>query len=270
MSYGLTQPLESLVLKVERAGKHVLDLETEYASFLSLKPYSFAIETDPNSGARIYRLTRVEDIPLEFSLLIGDAVHNLRSCLDHVAYALAKVSGKAFNERQIKFPLADSKAKFEEQLMEAANWMRRDALASLEALQSYCGGMREDFWRLNELSNRDKHRFLLPVLGIVAAHTALPSQREEIARFHRKSVSELNHVFVALPPSHLPLKPGDVVLSIPKSEITETGINFILQMTFSEPDIAKGTPVVETLDEVKNLIRAMIFDFDNQGLFQRP
>ena len=36
--YGLGEPLDSLVLKVERAKKHILELEAEYDSFRKDRP----------------------------------------------------------------------------------------------------------------------------------------------------------------------------------------------------------------------------------------
>src|SRR6266478_9555203 len=43
--YGLGKPLDNLLLKVERAKKHILDLEAEYDRFHQTKPYTFSDST---------------------------------------------------------------------------------------------------------------------------------------------------------------------------------------------------------------------------------
>src|SRR5579862_7098572 len=86
--------LDPLLLKIRRAQKHTADLRTVYDDFVKDKrPYAHAFETDRETGDRIYRLSKLIPVPLEFSLLIGDTVSNIRSCLDHAAYLLVQAAG---------------------------------------------------------------------------------------------------------------------------------------------------------------------------------
>jgi hypothetical protein len=69
-------------LKVERARSHIDALATEISRFSHSSPYLVVIE---DSGPK---LKRTSPIPGPVFTILGDAVHNLRSALDHLAYEL--------------------------------------------------------------------------------------------------------------------------------------------------------------------------------------
>lgn len=58
--YLLGEPLDSLVLKVERAKKHILQLEAEYASFRKDRPYRVDFKVDPGGWHTLHRLLAVD------------------------------------------------------------------------------------------------------------------------------------------------------------------------------------------------------------------
>lgn len=109
----------------------------------------------------------------DWSLLIGDVLHNLRASLDHAVYALAVARNRSdpppFAE-DLAFPIADTSTKFTDAL--ARHRLGDLALdpgirAAIEGLQPYS---RTDpahiplLTILRELENRDKHR-LVPIIG---------------------------------------------------------------------------------------------------------
>lgn len=101
-----------------------------------------------------------EEPPLEsVALTVGDAVHNLRSALDNLAWTLANLSGPPPNPKAIQFPVSEK----------AAGWRkaRRDletlpaaALDRMEAAQPFVFDCKEDsfLWHLHQLDIADKHR----------------------------------------------------------------------------------------------------------------
>ena len=93
----------------------------------------------------------------------------------------------------------------------------------------------------------------------------LPSQREWVAAFERKEPSEFRRSFMAR--RIFPLKVGDVLLTVPESEVEEN-MQFILNIAFAEPEIVKGNPVIETLHEMRKSIHHLIFEFERWGLFR--
>jgi hypothetical protein len=75
--YGLGEPLDSLVLKLERAKKHTLELEAGYENFRHDNAYRIDFRTDPKTRSRIYYLAQAKPIPRTFSPILGDALNKL-------------------------------------------------------------------------------------------------------------------------------------------------------------------------------------------------
>lgn len=69
-------------------------------------------------GTVAFRLHVVRPVPAELSTAIGDALHNLRSSLDSVAYELARRHvGDGMTERQqkaVQFPICVDREEFDE------------------------------------------------------------------------------------------------------------------------------------------------------------
>jgi hypothetical protein len=71
-------------------------------------------------------------IPAESSLIIGDCLHNARSCLDHVAWQLARNPG-----RYTYFPIHTSSEAFKDKAAAQMQTMKPTAMEKIEALQPY-------------------------------------------------------------------------------------------------------------------------------------
>jgi hypothetical protein len=106
---------------------------------------------------------KMEPIPERFMVLIGDAAHNLRSALDHIAFALAKpVSPK--KEKDIAFPLLTQRGGFRRRAKICLPGVPRKVRAEIQRLQPYHGRSWCDtkiLGKLQTINNWDKHRALL-------------------------------------------------------------------------------------------------------------
>ena len=80
--------LKQVTLKIKRAKEHVSDLEREMRSFLDTNPYKVGAKHDPQTRKLIYYVTSAESTPDCLPLIAGDAIQNLMSALDHLAYQL--------------------------------------------------------------------------------------------------------------------------------------------------------------------------------------
>jgi hypothetical protein len=78
-------------LKVERAKKHIRELQHERDSFLQKKPYVISTKRDQQTRQLIYYVESVQELPPDLSLIAGDVLQDLRSALDHLAYQLVLV-----------------------------------------------------------------------------------------------------------------------------------------------------------------------------------
>jgi hypothetical protein len=73
--------------KVDLAQRHADDLDAEIRAFWVSEPYEVATVVNPLSGSRSYRIKRTVPLPAVIPLIAGDAAHNIRSALDHFAWA---------------------------------------------------------------------------------------------------------------------------------------------------------------------------------------
>src|SRR6202162_3782872 len=77
------------MLKLERAKHHINELNGHIDSYLADNPFEFFVRDDPKTNKRTYFIKTKKAIPQVFSLLIGDAVHNLRTALDILMFSMA-------------------------------------------------------------------------------------------------------------------------------------------------------------------------------------
>ena len=261
-----------VVLKIERAKKHVLDLEEALNAFFRAHPYGIRYKDDLNTRQRSYCLASARDVPINMLLIAGDAIHNLRSALDHVAHLLVVVGkGSPGPFAHVSFPIFETVAKYKAGRAGRIQGMRQDAIEAIDTIEPYGGGKGEVFYHLHCLNNIDKHRVILTAFADLVAHSILPSQRKKIYEIHRRShpggtPPDLGDTLI--PPSNkqFPLRVGDVFLTIPESEL-EQKMTLKLDIAFGEPKVVEGKRVVETLHQMTNRIRAIVFDFDRMGLF---
>ena len=160
-----TNPLHSAGLKAKRAKRHICDLNTEISAFLHRDPYVVRVEPFHKPGSYALRYVERENIPETFPLIIGDAVHNLRTALDHLAVALVRLAGKS--TKNVYFPFADSA-----QNLEGAIASRKIARAGpkvvdeIRLLQPYKGGNLV-LRGIHDLDIADKHAMLTPTCRLV-------------------------------------------------------------------------------------------------------
>ena len=171
-------------------------------------------------------------VPLLFSILVGEICYNIRAALDYLIFELARLdSGKI--QEGTQFPIDDQNKNF------AGNGHRRliglDArhIALIEALQPYngCNWTR----LLRDISNPDKHRNLSFAQGDF----------------------ELQ-VFPATDRLHFLDLPGKI--SSARHPITGAEVHVQTNLTL-EVQFSDGTPVVQSLEEIKTQVAATLEAF---------
>lgn len=135
--------------------------------FVQSNFYETATEFD-YMGRLVARVTNLRQPPTELAVLIGDAIHNLRSSLDNLAYALATAhTGKlsASVARACAFPIFGTGPLFRGERgrgaapkMQALSPRTRTAMERLQPYHRRKHPELELLWILEELSNIDKHR----------------------------------------------------------------------------------------------------------------
>jgi hypothetical protein len=164
-----THPLRGVALKLNRAEDHLQLITDMVNTFIESDFYETAAEKD-SKGRLVARLVNVKPPPPELSVLIGDCVHNFRSALDHLAYALAASYTAPLPQayaRTSAFPIFRTGPLYRRTGPAGAAYkmrgMSRRARAAIQRLQPYHRRKRpglSSLWMLEELSNIDKHRLV--------------------------------------------------------------------------------------------------------------
>lgn len=273
---GMPNPdaLSRLLVKVDRAYKHILDLNTEFLRFLGEGgPYETFFEDNTNTGERTYYLHVRKDTPLQFSALIGDIAQNLRSALDHLAWHLVKnspVTPKA-RDTEIYFPIFETASDYRAGKMKKIQGMTDAAIKTIDRIEPYHRpdgigiGNGVHLFMLHEINKLDKHRLLVPIWGTMVSHTIPRTKLAELPEGVRTALG-FGAVFIAtdaLSPG--PLKDGSKLCTLPILEVNDD-ITFRFQMAFGEPKWFCGKEVFTSLAAMHKRVEEIIIGFDKEGL----
>lgn len=146
-------------LKIERAKKHVNDLNIAIDNFLVEHPFELWSRFKKKPSERAIFVKQNKPIPDEIPLILGDAVHNLKSALDILAWRM--VGDKAPNPKRVLFPFADT-----EEGLKGSIGNRQTALAgekvvrTIKELKPYLGGNKY-LYGVQTLDTSDKHHFII-------------------------------------------------------------------------------------------------------------
>jgi hypothetical protein len=158
-----TPTLSAAYTKLGHSKKHLDTLWGEIVPFL--KAHGAPI-TDERDGTSLKVKTPVlPAIPEHFSLILGDAVQNMRAALDYLIYQLAKLDDPGVDHEKITmFPVFSDPGEFRRNGVRRIRMLSPDHQARIEALQPYKRGnraARHPLARLIDLSDHDKHRLLV-------------------------------------------------------------------------------------------------------------
>ncbi len=152
-------------LKLSWAYQHLQRLDREIEAFAASSDACTVVREEDIENQRYILHMQLVDLPETFALIVGDAFYNMRSSLDQLIWALARL--KSIPEKT-QFPILEvntleSRNRFRNQ----TEGLPKEALCELEFLQPYNRGTAyktHPLWRLNEMCNLDKHR-RIPVNG---------------------------------------------------------------------------------------------------------
>jgi len=162
--------LEEARLKLRRGKEHLHILEMEARKFWDADPYSLVHERDGQEFPNLLRFKLTKPIPQHsWGLILGDAVHNIRSALDYIVWRLA---GSDLTDRTSQFPICVTEHEWN-----SGYWkflkrpIHADAIAYIKTLQPYTrpDPKRAKLRILQELDARDKHKLITMTQSITRA-----------------------------------------------------------------------------------------------------
>jgi hypothetical protein len=169
--------LRPAVLKIQRAQHHILDAAKRIVAFENERPLQLVKKHNPKGRKLTVRAEAEKPIPEEFSLIIGDAIHNLCAALDHTMFAiLSDMPG--INVRHIAFPFASGAKDLERTINERQIHLAGEKVVkAISSIKPYAGG-NDRLYGMHRLDIRDKHR------QIVLTASQIHMTAHEIGRLH--------------------------------------------------------------------------------------
>lgn len=163
-----TPSLDGCLAKLRRASEHIKTLEDEIAGENPLIPLRKHCEFDPASKTIEARaeIVSVPTFPDRWSTILGDAIQNTRIALEYLVYELIRVeTGRYWKGSQ--FPIATDPNEHTGSATKTIAKLGRH-WAIIEQSQPYDRGPATSlqtlvFKYLQDFSNADKHRLLVPV-----------------------------------------------------------------------------------------------------------
>ena len=96
--------MSGVYVKVDRAKAHLKDFDTQSRPIINACRQALTRVYDEEQSEYVIRLDPVPEVPTVLSAIIGDAIHNLRVSLDHLAWQLV-IAAEETPNRNTEFPM---------------------------------------------------------------------------------------------------------------------------------------------------------------------
>jgi hypothetical protein len=204
------------------------------------------VKTHLASGDDALCISPAEQFPDSFLLILGDAIHNLRSALDH-AWFQSVTSDPDYRN----FPVRETRNDFEN----AINGLKENASEEVKrflvgTVQAYKGGMGEIIFGIHELDIEDKHRLLIAYrqFHLIRGISAIDEREVEF------SVGDW-----------LVVNPHTVCQRFeghPHFKIANKG-QAVTSITFGEGSVLQGRYLMPTLKALTNIVERVVMGLEN-------
>lgn len=257
--------------RLKRAEKQLqaIYLESERVlSALNLKAENYISPDRLSYEVKISECCDREDLSV-LSMLVGECAHNIRSSLDNLVFALARLQEDPPSKpKRLSFPVYTNRSDFESRAKPVLSQLiEGDALSIIEALQPFQrsnepGGSAENdlLYAISEINNSDKHR--MPINAVVnipeISHMAL-------TYFGSAELASMN-----VPPNYCmfagPAEIGTVLMSGRfKTPVVSMSGNFVLKVELSFDINGRSVGLIDTLSKshlyVSNVISLFLGKF---------
>jgi hypothetical protein len=246
--------------KIGRARKLADDLEAEISAFWDTRPCELEKVPSQSTGEGSFRVKRMRAVPDSLPLIMGDAAHNLRSALDHFAWAAVSAQDRG---TRTYFPVwgrtaAPGPGDWREQVcrqLKGAPARLIEAVAKLEAWET---GRDSLLWAIHELDRIDKHRLLLSVAFAVTG-IGLHGDSYELAVVKKYSGMDQSGPLMLELRQWTVVEEGAVLFGSP-ADLAATDATFFFGVTLSEPAMLRDKPAVTWLRLLADRAETVITD----------
>ena len=232
-------PPMGLKLKLRRARKHLRFVRRSLERWVATDPVSYRREINEEGTHYLYRMI-IQPGPESVELVADEAIHHLRSILDHLVTALIEARGLPSSGR--RFPIFDKEPRTAKEqrsfndCIDGLSALARDLVVSLQPYKRGDDAHTHPLWILNRLDNRLKHT-TLHLLSFTISAPELPG----VVKHLPGTVGRSGDVFATVP-IHLNVK-----------EDFEPFVS--VHVGFRETRIGIRGVGLDTLDEIYEFIR---------------
>ncbi|HYS55602.1 MAG TPA: hypothetical protein VER58_17725 [Thermoanaerobaculia bacterium] len=255
--------LESAKAKLTRAEETAGTLVAEVDAFVRANPNPYRVTGELRNGNREYVFTAFGelDIPIRFSVLVGEVMYQLRTALDHVLAALVVANGNVPSDRH-QFPICSAPEKF-------AEASKRGDIAGVSTTASKLIELFQPYQAdhpaprlldlLREWNNADKHRLLVVVGGAAAIGNELRIQEVDS-----------NFSIAGLSPPHIKRVTNSgadiftIFLGEPHSKFVATA-KFQTHVAVENVGHVECAGVDEVVTKMIGFVRHILSTFENQA-----
>jgi len=269
---AIEERLALIRVKIERAKKHLNDLESEVRAFLDSNPYGVGTKPDtqyPNTT--IYYLASIRETPSVILSITGDVLFNLRAALDHLAYQLALVNGTTHEKilRGTSFPISEDAARYKADKGGKVKGMSQMAIDAIDATKPYKGG-NDMLWRLHRLNNIDKHRVVVTtVAGLHGVAFDSRPRRQMIQAIYGQAGITISDAEAKLRSQELFIKPeigsplnvGNVLAWDQFKREPDEQMQIRFEIALNEPQVIYCQPLLKTLLDMFNGVESLVMSF---------
>lgn len=164
----MSHPLDGCRAKVARAREHIKKLEGPLASDVKDRDYGIRVYQQSDPPQQVIEAKVTDLLLVEWAVIHGEIVHDLRSSLDHLVCALVRRQNANSKCANRSFPITNSGKEFADAVRKGSiRGVGRTARTLIESVQPYHadkGRYADDpLYVLHRMWVWDKHRTLLGV-----------------------------------------------------------------------------------------------------------
>jgi hypothetical protein len=173
----MTDALDGVLAKLNRAAEHLLLLSAEVSQYLASNPYDLVAYKDQRHSLVGFALRFKQQPSLRIATILGDCLQNTRSALDYLAWQLVVAHGLTPSAKApvTQFPIHTNHLKSgKPRVVSISPGIDAEALRLVEESQPYKSpgdANAHPLAVLSELCNRDKHRQLNLTVGAMLGAT---------------------------------------------------------------------------------------------------
>ena len=193
------QQFNGIAEKLIRAKENIFGLDSEIERFFQEGEYAVLPENDRKALLEAIEYHKNLVIPPRFGVLVGEIVHHLRSCFDHIVWHFSV--GAIDEDTWISFPIFPEKPKNADDRRSFERKIKRVNDASVKSLveqfQPYnaTDPLDHPLLIINDFDIIDKHREL--VVCYATGSVAFPTEMQGIIEGYKREHPELDSAEIA-------------------------------------------------------------------------